>query len=406
MTGSNAFQGKQILLGITGSIAAYKAADLVRRLKEHGAEVRVMMSHGATQFITPLTMQTISGHPVSLNFFDADEEAAMGHIRLARWADWVLIAPATADCLAKLAHGHADDLISTVCLATEASLVMAPAMNNKMWAHIATQQNCQLLKQRGVAFLGPESGDQACGEQGEGRLMAVDTIVSQLLTRLQPGPLTGKKIVITAGPTYEPIDPVRFIANRSSGKMGYALAQAAVDAGANVTLISGQVALNSPDGASRVSVETAQQMYDAVMQNLVGTAIFIGCAAVADYRPAYPAQAKLKKSVSGDLSLQLQLNPDIITAVANADERPALVVGFAAETDDLQHYAQQKLQQKRLDLIAANQVGNGLAFGQDNNTLEIFWDGGHKSLFDAPKPEIARELITLIIERYHAKSSI
>ncbi|MCL5975198.1 MAG: bifunctional phosphopantothenoylcysteine decarboxylase/phosphopantothenate--cysteine ligase CoaBC [Gammaproteobacteria bacterium] len=406
MIESNAFQGKRILLGITGSIAAYKAADLVRRLKEQGAEVRVMMSRGATQFITPLTMQTVSGNPVSLNFFDADEEAAMGHIKLARWADWILIAPATADCLAKLAHGLADDLISTVCLASEAPLMVAPAMNNKMWSHSATQQNCQILKQRGVEFIGPESGDQACGEQGEGRLMAVDTMLKHLLTKIQPGPLSGKKVVITAGPTYEAIDPVRFIANRSSGKMGYALAQAAVEAGADVTLISGPVALTVPTGITCVKVETAQQMYDAVMDHLAQTTVFIGCAAVADYRPAVPAQTKLKKSAKDDLSLQLRLNPDIITAVARSGERPELVVGFAAETDDLQHYAQQKLQHKGLDMIAANQVGDGLAFGQDNNALEIFWEGGHKALLEAPKLEIARELITLIIERYHAKNSI
>ncbi|HCO00108.1 MULTISPECIES: bifunctional phosphopantothenoylcysteine decarboxylase/phosphopantothenate--cysteine ligase CoaBC [unclassified Methylophaga] len=406
MIETNAFQGKRILLGVTGSIAAYKSADLIRRLKEYGAEVRVMMSDGGTQFITPLTLQTVSGNPVSLNFFDADEEAAMGHIKLARWADWILIAPATADCLAKLAHGLADDLISTVCLASEAPLMVAPAMNNKMWSHIATQQNCQRLKQRGVEFIGPESGDQACGEQGEGRLMAVENIVMHLSRKLQTGPLTGKQVVITAGPTHEPIDPVRFIANRSSGKMGYSLAQAAVEMGAKVTLISGPVALEAPSGCSRIMVETAQQMFDAVMQNLAGTAIYIGCAAVADYRPTHPASAKLKKTADDDLSLQLRLNPDIITSVANADERPELVVGFAAETDDLQQYAQHKLQQKRLDLIAANQVGDGLAFGQDNNALEIFWEGGHKSLAEAPKLEIARELITLITERYHAKNSI
>lgn len=406
MIDNNAFHGKRILVGITGSIAAYKAADLVRRLKEYGAEVRVMMSRGATQFITPLTMQTVSGNPVSLNFFDADEEAAMGHIKLARWADWILIAPATADCLAKLAHGLADDLISTVCLASEASLMVAPAMNNKMWSHSATQQNCQILKQRGVEFIGPESGDQACGEQGEGRLMAVDSMLKHLLTKIQLGPLNGKKVVITAGPTYEPIDPVRFIANRSSGKMGYALAQAAVEAGADVTLISGPVALTAPIGIMCVKVETAQQMYEAVMEHLAQTTVFIGCAAVADYRPMDPAAAKLKKSAKGDLSLQLQLNPDIISAVASSGARPELVVGFAAETDDLKHYAQQKLQQKRLDVIAANQVGEGLTFGQDNNALEIFWEGGHKSLLEAPKLEIARELITLIIERYHAKNSI
>ncbi|MCB2427765.1 bifunctional phosphopantothenoylcysteine decarboxylase/phosphopantothenate--cysteine ligase CoaBC [Methylophaga pinxianii] len=406
MIEKSALQGKRILLGVTGSIAAYKAADLVRRLKDHGADVRVMMSHGGTQFITPLTMQTVSGHQVSLNFFDADEEAAMGHIKLARWAEWILIAPATADCLAKLAHGLADDLISTVCLASEAPLMVAPAMNNKMWSHQATQQNCQLLRQRGVEFIGPESGDQACGEQGEGRLIAVDNLLKHLLTKSQPGPLNGIKVVVTAGPTHEAIDPVRFIANRSSGKMGYALAQAAAEAGADVTLISGPVAIHPPSGVHCIQVESAQQMYEAVMQQISPSSVFIGCAAVADYRPAQAAQSKIKKTDKDDLSLQLQLNPDIITAVANAKQRPAMMVGFAAETDNLPYYAKQKLQQKRLDVIAANQVGEGLGFGQDNNALEIFWQNGHKSLTNAPKLEIARELITFITERYHAKDSI
>lgn len=403
---NNVFSGKRILLGITGSIAAYKAPELVRRLKEQGAEVRVMMSHGATQFITPLTLQTVSGHPVSVNFFDADEEAAMGHIALARWADWIVIAPATADCLAKLAHGHADDLISTVCLASEAQLIIAPAMNNKMWTHSATQQNYQLLQQRGVDFLGPESGDQACGEQGEGRLMAVETILSCLADKLLPGPLAGKRVLITAGPTYEAIDPVRFIANRSSGKMGYALAAAAMEAGACVTLVSGPVALTAPAAVNCIQVESAQQMYEAVMQNLAGMDVFIGCAAVADYRPVQSAKNKLKKSDQEALSLQLQLNPDIISAVSSAKQRPPVVVGFAAETNEIQYYAQQKRQQKGLDLIAANRVGEGLAFGQETNALEIFWEGGHKILAEAPKLEIARELITLITERYHAKNSI
>lgn len=399
------FSGKRILLGITGSIAAYKAPELVRRLKEQGAEVRVMMSHGATQFITPLTLQTVSGYPVSINFFDADEEAAMGHIALARWADWIVIAPATADCLAKLAHGHADDLISTVCLASEAQLIVAPAMNNKMWTHIATQQNCQLLQQRGVEFLGPESGDQACGEQGEGRLMAVETILSRLADKVLSGPLAGKRVLITAGPTYEAIDPVRFIANRSSGKMGYALATAAMEAGASVTLVSGPVALTAPAAVSCIKVESARQMHEAVMQNLADIDVFIGCAAVADYRPVHSAKNKLKKSDQADLSLQLQLNPDIISAVSSAKQRPSMVVGFAAETNDLQEYAQQKRQQKGLDLIAANRVGEGLAFGQETNALEIFWEGGHKRLAEAPKLDIARELIALITERYHAKNS-
>lgn len=403
---NNVFLGKRILLGITGSIAAYKAPELVRRLKEQGAEVRVMMSHGATQFITPLTLQTVSGHPVSVNFFDADEEAAMGHIALARWADWIVIAPATADCLAKLAHGHADDLISTVCLASEARLIIAPAMNNKMWTHSATQQNYQLLQQRGVDFLGPESGGQACGEQGEGRLMAVETILSCLADKLLPGPLAGKRVLLTAGPTYEAIDPVRFIANRSSGKMGYALAAAAMEAGACVTLVSGPVALTAPAAVNCIQVESAQQMYEAVMQNLAGMDVFIGCAAVADYRPVQSAKNKLKKSDQEALSLQLQLNPDIISAVSSAKQRPSMVVGFAAETNEIQYYAQQKRQQKGLDLIAANRVGEGLAFGQETNALEIFWEGGHKILAEAPKLEIARELITLITERYHAKNSI
>lgn len=406
MMPTNAFQGKRILLGVTGSIAAYKAADLVRRLKEQGAEVRVMMSQGAAQFITPLTMQTVSGNPVSVNFFDADEEAAMGHIKLARWADWILIAPATADCLAKLANGLADDLISTVCLASEAPLMVAPAMNNKMWSHPATQHNCEVLRRRGVDFVGPESGNQACGEQGEGRLMSVDNMLLYLAGKHSEAPLSGTQVLITAGPTFEPIDPVRFIGNRSSGKMGYALAQAATQAGAQVTLISGPVALEPPPGVNCVRVETAREMYDVVMQQLGSTTIFIGCAAVADYRPVTLSTTKLKKTANEDLSLQLELNPDIITAVSGAQERPEMVIGFAAETDDVAHYAQTKRQQKGLDLIAANRVGDGLVFGQDNNALEVFWEGGHKSFSDAPKLEIARELITLITERYHAKNSI
>lgn len=405
MTELSGFAGKRILLGVTGSIAAYKAADLIRRLQDQGATVRVMMTQGACQFITPLTLQTLSGFPVALNLLDADEESTMGHIALARWADWILIAPASADTLARLVHGRADDVLTATVLASEAPLALAPAMNNKMWSHPATGDNLNTLKQRGAVILGPASGDQACGETGEGRLLEPTEIIGELANYLVPARLIGKTVVITAGPTHEPIDPVRFIGNRSSGKMGFALAQAAVEAGARVILISGPVNLPTPAGVIRIDVETAAEMHQQSLKAAVDCAIFIGCAAVADYRVAEPASEKLKKSAGENLHLQLLANPDIIADVAQLPQRPSLVVGFAAETQDLQRYARQKLAAKNLDMIAANDVSDGQVFGADTNALQVFWPGGEKILPAAVKGKLARDLMTLIIDQYHAKNT-
>ncbi len=405
MTELSVFAGKRILLGVTGSIAAYKAADLIRRLQDLGAIVRVMMTQGACQFITPLTLQTLSGFPVALNLLDADEESTMGHIALARWADWILIAPASADTLARLVHGRADDVLTATILASEAPLALAPAMNNKMWSHPATGDNLNTLKQRGAAVLGPASGDQACGETGEGRLLEPADIISELANYLVPVRLTGKTVVITAGPTHEPIDPVRFIGNRSSGKMGFALAQAAAEAGARVILISGPVNLPTPAGVTRIDVETAAEMHQKSLKAAADCAIFIGCAAVADYRVAAPAGEKLKKSAGENLHLQLLANPDIIADVALLAHRPSLVIGFAAETQDLQRYARQKLAAKKLDMIAANDVSGGQVFGAETNALQVFWPGGEKILPAAVKGKLARDLMTLIIDQYHAKNT-
>lgn len=405
MTDFLPYAGKRILLGVTGSIAAYKAADLVRRLQDNGAQVRVMMTQGACQFITPLTLQTLSGFPVALNLLDADEESTMGHIALARWADWILVAPASADTLSRLVHGRADDVLTATILASEAPVAIAPAMNNKMWSHPATLDNLNSLKQRGAVILGPASGDQACGETGEGRLLEPLEIIAELGRYLVPAALQNKTVVITAGPTYEPIDPVRFIGNRSSGKMGFALAQAAVEAGAAVTLIAGPVNLATPAGVTRINVNTAAEMYAESLQAAAGAALFIGCAAVADYRVAQPSQQKMKKTGDDHLHLQLVANPDIIADIAAMPARPEMVVGFAAETETLNSYAQQKLQAKKLDMIAANSVADGQVFGSDSNALQVFWPGGEKALPAASKSQLARDLMTLIIDRYHAKNT-
>lgn len=395
--------GKQIVLGVTGSIAAYKAADLVRLCSKAGADVYIVMTKAATEFITPLTLQTLSGHPVAIELLDADQESAMGHIKLARWADLVLIAPASANTLARLARGEADDLLSALCLATEAPIFIAPAMNNKMWSNQATQTNLALMAQRGCIQLGPESGDQACGENGEGRLMEPEHIVEQLIRWQLPKQLTGKKVVITAGPTHEPIDPVRYIANRSSGKMGFALAEAAVQAGANVTLVAGPVMLPTPAKVSRINVETAQDMFEAVEAE-TEMDLFIACAAVADYRPAQYQTDKIKKQLSVEPMIQLQQNQDIVAYVANSPNKP-FTVGFAAETTNIADYAKTKLQNKNLDMIAANQVGKGLGFASDHNELHVFWPAGEQHLPQAPKTDLARDLMRLIIERYDAKNS-
>lgn len=401
---NNVLTEKHIVLGVTGSIAAYKAADLIRRLREAGAEVRVVMTKAACEFITPLTLQTLSGQPVAIELLDADQESAMGHITLARWADWILIAPASADVIARLVHGRTNDLLSALCSATESPLAIAPAMNNKMWENKATQENVEILTARGVQILGPASGDQACGEQGEGRLLEPTSIVQEMARLVVPGKLQSKKVVITAGPTYEPIDPVRFIGNKSSGKMGFAVATAAKEAGAEVILIAGPVHLTTPAAVQRIDVETAQQMYDAVMDSLGSSDIFIACAAVADYRPKQVEDSKIKKSQQDQLQLSLTSTEDILSAVTKQENRP-FTVGFAAETEQVVEYAQDKLRRKKLDMIAANEVGNGVGFEVDNNALHVFWPQGSQLLPLASKTQLARDLMTLIIEQYYAKNS-
>jgi len=397
--------GAKILLAVTGSIAAYKSADLVRRLQDVGAEVRVVMTKAACEFITPLTMQTLSGHPVAVDLLDIVQESTMGHITLARWADWVLIAPASADSIARLAQGRADDLLTALCSASESPLAICPAMNNKMWTNSATQDNLQVLKKRGVQVLGPASGEQACGEEGEGRLLEPSDIVNELALLAVPKALKGKHIVITAGPTHEPIDPVRYIANRSSGKMGFAIAKAAVEAGAHVTLVSGPVHLTTPTGVNRVDVKTAQMMHDAVIENIAGCDIFIACAAVADYQLEHIEKSKIKKTDNDLLQLKLVPTVDIVSTVVRRESKP-FVVGFAAETDDVIGYAQAKLERKNLDMIAANFVGEGKGFAVDDNALEVFWAQGKQTLPLASKSQLARDLMTLIIEQYNAKNSI
>jgi phosphopantothenoylcysteine decarboxylase/phosphopantothenate--cysteine ligase len=400
-----ALSGKQIVVGVSGSIAAYKSADLVRRLRDEGADVRVVMTQGAAEFITPLTLQSLSGHPVAMELLDADQESAMGHIALARWADWVLIAPASADTLARLAQGRGDDLLGALCLATEAPIAVAPAMNNKMWSHSATQDNLALLRQRSVAVIGPASGDQACGEIGEGRLLEPLEIIAELKQLAVPSRLQGRHVLITAGPTYEPIDPVRFIGNRSSGKMGFALAQAAQEAGADVTLIAGPVHLPTPSAVRRVDVETAAQMRDAVQRAVAGSDIFISCAAVSDFRPLQSEVNKIKKTAGNGLELHLEPTVDIVSEVASGDNRPAFIVGFAAETQELTHYARDKLERKKLDMIAANQVGQGQGFAVDENALQVFWNSGEATLPLKHKVQLARDLMTLIIRQFDAKNT-
>ncbi|MFO1407726.1 MAG: bifunctional phosphopantothenoylcysteine decarboxylase/phosphopantothenate--cysteine ligase CoaBC [Steroidobacteraceae bacterium] len=393
----------RILLGVTGGIAAYKSADLVRRLRERGAEVQVVMTEAATEFVTPLTFQALSGRPVRTKLWDAAAEAAMGHIELARWADRVLVAPATADFIARLAHGLADDLLATLCLATEAPVAIAPAMNRVMWSNAATQANVATLRARGVAVLGPAEGEQACGETGAGRMLEPSDLADRLLAGRPAAPhantalLAGRKVVVTAGPTRERIDPVRFITNRSSGKMGYAVAEAARDAGADVVIVSGPVNLPAPAGVRRVCVETAEQMLAAVQAEIADTDIFIAAAAVSDYRPLQVSSEKIKKT-SDSLLLALSRTPDILATVAAGSPRP-FVVGFAAETQNVERNALAKLEGKRLDMIAANQVGDGLAFDCDDNALTVYWRDGKLELPRAGKAELAGRLVGLIAER-------
>ncbi len=393
----------KVVVGVTGGIAAYKSAELIRRLREKEFEVRVVMTRAAREFITPLTLQALSGYPVRHDLFDEAAEAAMGHIELARWADVVLVAPASADFIAKLAHGFANDLLSTLCLATAARVIAVPAMNRQMWASGATQENCSTVLRRGVLLLGPAEGDQACGEVGPGRMLDPVEIVSRLAQLTGGGPMADLSVLVTAGPTQEAIDPVRYVSNYSSGKMGYAIAQAAADAGALVTLVSGPTGLGVPSGARRMDVLSAEEMYRTVMALAPEQDIFIGAAAVADYRPDDVKTQKIKKT-SEEMVLRLARNPDILAAVA-ALPHPPFTVGFAAETENLEQHAREKLEKKSLDLIAANQVNApGIGFGSEDNALQLYWRGGSKELPRSPKPAIARELIQVVYDRYRAKN--
>ena len=395
---------QRILLGVTGGIAAYKSPDLVRRLTERGAEVQVVMTAAAQKFVSPLTFQAVSGRPTRTDLWDDRAEAAMGHIELARWAQLVLVAPASANFIARLAQGFADDLLSTLCLATDSPVAVAPAMNHLMWANSATQANVATLRARGITIYGPGEGDQACGEFGPGRMLEPLDLAERAIALISmPRVLEGLHVVITAGPTRERIDPVRFISNRSSGKMGFAVAQAAYFAGARVTLISGPVSIDTPPGVQRIDVESAEQMYAAAHRELSSTDIFISAAAVADYRPPAPLAQKLKKT--GD-SLQLDLvkAPDIVASVAASPRRP-FVVGFAAETERVEQHAREKLVKKSLDMIAANEVGEGLAFDCDENALLVLWPGGSQKLERASKLQVARGLIELIAERYRQRTA-
>lgn len=395
-------KGKRILLGVTGGIAAYKSPDLVRRLRELGAEVQVVMTAAAREFITPLTLQAVSGRPVRESLWDREAEAAMSHIELARWADLLLLAPATADALARLATGRADDLLGAVCLATESPVAVAPAMNRVMWMHPATRANVAVLRARSVQFLGPGEGAQACGEIGEGRMLEPAEIAAACATLLVcAGPLAGTRVLITAGPTRERIDPVRFISNRSSGKMGYAVAQAAREAGAEVTLVSGPVGIAAPPGVRRVDVESAADMLAAVLREVPGTDIFISTAAVADYRPAAPAQQKIKKTAD-TLGLEMERTPDVLATVAARPERP-LVVGFAAETESVEQNARSKLLRKNLDLIAANEVGHDKVFDAEDNHLLVLSRSARHDLGHGPKLALARELVALIAATWAEK---
>jgi phosphopantothenoylcysteine decarboxylase / phosphopantothenate---cysteine ligase len=398
MAGAGA--AERIVLGVSGGIAAYKAVELVRRLRERGHEVQVVLTEGAAQFVTALTFQAVSGRAVRSSLWDHAAEAAMGHIELARWAQRILIAPATADLIARMAQGQADDLLTTVLLASAAPVAIAPAMNQQMWAHASVQANLDLLRRRGVQVIGPGSGSQACGDVGEGRMSEPAEIIAALGARAAAaaGRLRGRRVLITAGPTLEDIDPVRFVGNRSSGKMGFAVAAAAAAEGAEVTLVAGPVTLPTPAGVRRIDVRSALQMHAAVFAALPGQDIFIAAAAVADYRPAAALPNKRKKT--GDTwSLDLVLNPDILAEVAASAARP-FVVGFAAETENVEAYARAKLERKRLDMIAANRVGEaGCGFEACDNALSVYWQGGGEEIPLGDKADVAAQLVHIIAAR-------
>ncbi|USD65150.1 bifunctional phosphopantothenoylcysteine decarboxylase/phosphopantothenate--cysteine ligase CoaBC [Vibrio sp. SCSIO 43136] len=394
--------GKKILLGISGGIAAYKCAELTRRLSERGAEVRVVMTKSAKEFITPLTMQAVSGHPVSDDLFDPAAEASMGHIELAKWADLVLLAPATADLIARIAAGMGNDLLSTLVLATDSPVAIAPAMNQQMYSNVATQENLATLKRRQFNIWGPAAGEQACGDVGLGRMLEPMQLVHHCEEFLGPKAMLGKKVVITAGPTREAIDPVRYISNHSSGKMGFAIAQAAAEQGADVTLISGPVSLATPTNVKRIDVESAEQMHQAAMEQAPSADLFIGCAAVADYRPANVAEQKIKKTSDNDqISVEMVKNPDIIASVAALESNRPLTVGFAAETQDVAAYAKSKLARKNLDLICANDVSvAGQGFNSANNSLHLYWKDGDQALPLTSKSELGKQLIQQICHQF------
>lgn len=391
---------RHVLLGVSGGIAAYKAAELTRRLRAEGVEVRVVMTRAAQAFVGPLTFQALSGNPVRLDILDPTAEAGMDHIELARWADLVLVAPASADVMARLAAGMADDLLTTLALATQAPLALAPAMNQRMWQHPATQANARLLADRGVRLLGPAAGAQACGETGPGRMLEPGDIVAALLGSRPASPLAGRRILVTAGPTREALDPVRYLGNRSSGRMGYALAQALAARGAQVVLVSGPTALAAPLGLERIQVESALEMRAAVMARIADQDIFVAAAAVADYRVADPAPRKIKKG-QPELTLRLVRNPDILAEVA-ARPDPPFTVGFAAETERVEEQARAKLQAKGLDMIAANRVGGATGgFEREDNALTVIRrDGRLNHLPLMPKAHLAEALTDLIAETY------
>ncbi|MEJ2455529.1 MAG: bifunctional phosphopantothenoylcysteine decarboxylase/phosphopantothenate--cysteine ligase CoaBC [Candidatus Thiodiazotropha sp.] len=396
---------KKILLGVTGGIAAYKSAVLLRALQQQGAEVRVVMTRAAQAFVTPLTFQALSGHRVYTEMLDPVQEAAMDHISLARWADLVLVAPATANIIARLAHGLADDLLTTLCLATTTPIALAPAMNQGMWRNPATQANLETLSARGIRLWGPDMGEQACGETGPGRMLEPEALCERTMALFAQGTLKGVRVLMTAGGTREPIDPVRFVGNRSSGKMGFSLAEAMRDLGAVVTLVSGPVTLQTPAGVSRVSVETAQQMHAAVMERVAECDLFIGVAAVADYRPKSAVGQKIKKR-SDTLQLELVRNPDILADVA-AQASPPFTVGFAAETEQVEDFAEAKRQAKGVDLIAANRVGAETGgFEGDENSLILLWQGGRETLPMMTKRALARRLAERIATQYHAQRGV
>lgn len=397
---------KNILLGVTGGIAAYKSAEIVRHLKKSGASVRVVMTRSAEEFITPLTLQALSGNRVSTELLDAEAEAAMGHIELAKWADGILIAPATANTIARLSSGRGDDLLSTVTLAFDGPISVAPAMNQAMWRDERTQENLKKLIDQDFGICGPGSGEQACGDVGLGRMLEPLDILDMFSLSFNEGTLSGKKILITAGPTQEPIDPVRFITNRSSGKMGYSLVEAALESGANVTLISGPVNIDPPSNCNFVSIKTAEEMYDAVMHHISGMDVYIGTAAVSDYSPAKASDSKIKKDGSNSpMILELKENQDILKSVSELEQRP-YVVGFAAETNDLIKNAEKKLSNKNLDLIIANDVSNkDIGFDSDDNEVTLITEKEKYLIERQNKRKVSKKIIDFISGRINDQNN-